>query len=79
MMPAVKLAFILMVDDIVELHRENESLKNKFGSYDDKWLEESKTRLLQQIDDEERANLNMSRKKKNRKTLNESLILVMII
>ena len=39
MMPAIKIAFIVMGDDIVELHRENESLKNKFGSYDDKWLE----------------------------------------
>ena len=78
MMPAIKLAFILMGDDIVELHREIESLKNKFGSYDDKWLEESKTRLLQQIDDEERANLNMSRKKKHRKALNELVILVII-
>ena len=41
-----------MEDDIVELHTENESLKNKIGSYDEKWLEETKARLLQQIDDE---------------------------
>ena len=67
LMPAIKIAFVLMGDDIVELHRENESLKNKFGSYDDKRLEESKTSLLQQIDDETRANLIMSRKKKHKK------------
>ena len=78
MMPAIKIAFVLMGVDIVELHREIESLKNKFGSYDDKWLEESKTRFLQQIDDEKRANLLMSRKKKHRKALNKLLILVII-
>ena len=51
MMPAIKKAFNLMGDDIVELHTENETLKNKIGSYDEKWPEESKTKLLQQIDD----------------------------
>ena len=64
MMPAIKKAFNLMGDDIVELHTENESLKNKIGSYDEKWLESSKARLLQQIDDEKRAILIMSRMKK---------------
>ena len=63
MMPDIKKAFILMGDDIVELHKENESLK-KIGSYDEKWLEESKARLLQQIDDKKRSNLIMSRMKK---------------
>ena len=53
-----------MGDDIVELHTENESLRNKIGSYDKNWLEESKTRMLQHIDDEKRANLIMSRMKK---------------
>ena len=53
-----------MGDDIIDLHTENEGLKNKIGSYDDKWLEESKTELLHQIDDEKRANLIMSRMKK---------------
>ena len=57
MMPAVKKASDLMVDDIVELFIENEWQKNKTGSYDDKWLEESKANLLKQIDDEKRANL----------------------
>ena len=32
MMPAIKKAFNLMGDDIVELHTEDESLKNKIGS-----------------------------------------------
>ena len=52
-----------MGDDIVELFTENETLKNQIGEYDEKWLEESKTKLLKQIDDEKRANLIMSRKK----------------
>ena len=50
--------------DIVDLSTENDALKNKTGSYDEKWLEKSKARLLQQIDDEKRANLTMSRMKK---------------
>ena len=61
MMPAIKKAFNLLGDDIVELSTENDALKNKTGSYDEKWLEESKARLIQQIDDEKRANLIMSR------------------
>ena len=52
MMPAIKQAFYLMGDDIVELHTENETLKNKIGSYDEKLLEESKAKLLKQFDDE---------------------------
>ena len=64
MLPAIKKAFNLMGDDIVDLHTENETLKNKNGSYDEKWLEESKARLLQQIGDDERANLIISRMKK---------------
>ena len=63
MMPVIKKTFDLMGDDIVELSTENDALK-KNGSYDEKWLEESKERLLQQIDDEKRANLFMSRMKK---------------
>ena len=63
-MPAIKKASNLMGDDMVELHTENESLKNKIGSYDEKWLEESKATLLQQIDDEEKAYLIMSRMQK---------------
>ena len=64
MMPAIKKAFNLLGDDIVELSTENDALKNKIGSYDEKWLKESKAKLLRQIDDEQRANLIMSRMKK---------------
>ena len=64
MMPAIKKAFNLIGDDIVELSTENDALKNKIGSYDEKWLEESKNKMLNQIDDEKRANLIMSRMKK---------------
>ena len=64
MMPAIKKAFDLLGDDIVDLSTENDALKNKIGSYDEKWLEESKAKLLKQIDDEKTANLNRSRKKK---------------
>ena len=64
MMPAIKKAFNLLGDDIVELSTRNDALKNKIGSYDEKWLEESKNKKLKQIDDEKRANLIMSRMKK---------------
>ena len=64
MMPAIKKAFDLLGDDIVDLSTENDALKNKIGSYDEKWLEESENKMLIQIDDEKRANLIMSRMKK---------------
>ena len=64
MMPATKEAFHLMSNDIVELHTENETLKKQIGDYDEKWLQKSRTKLLKQIDDEKRAKLIMSRKKK---------------
>ena len=54
MMPAIKKALDLMGDDIVELHTENESLKNKIESYDEKWLEKSNAKLLKQNDDEKK-------------------------
>ena len=63
-MPAIKKAFKLLGDDIVELSTENDALKIKIGSYDEKWLEESKNQMLKQIDDEKRAKLIMSRLKK---------------
>ena len=63
-MPAIKKVFDLMGDDIVDLSTENDALKNKVGSCDEKWLEESKTKLLKQIDDEKRAKLFVSRTKK---------------
>ena len=46
MMPAIKKAFNLLGDDIVELSTETDALKNKIGSYDERWLEESKAKLL---------------------------------
>ena len=53
-----------MGDDIIELSTENDALKNKIGSYDERWLEESKAKLLKEIVDEKRANIIMSRMKK---------------
>ena len=67
MMPAIKKAFNLLGDDIVELSVENESLKNKIGEHDEKWLQESKVMLLKEIDDEKRTKSIMSRKKKQMK------------
>ena len=52
MMPAIKKAFNLMGDDMVELSVENEFLKNQIDEYDEKWLQESKAKLLKEIDDE---------------------------
>ena len=63
MMPAIKKAFNLLGDDIIELNTENDVLKNQIGEYDQKWLEESKRKLLKDINDEKRANLIMSRMK----------------
>ena len=63
MMLAIKKAFNLMGDDIVEISTENDGLKNKNRSYDEKWLEESKAKLLKQVDDEKRANIILSRMK----------------
>ena len=53
-----------MGDHIVELSTKKEALKNQIGDYDQKWLEESKSKLLKQIDDEKRSNSIMSRMKK---------------
>ena len=65
MMPASKKAFNLLGDDVVELSTENDALKKiKIGSYDEKWLEESKNKVLKKVDDEKRANSIMSRMKK---------------
>ena len=64
MMPAIKKAFNLLGDDIVDLSTENDALKNKIGDYDEKWLQESKEKLLKDIDDKKRADLIMSRMKK---------------
>ena len=64
MMLAIKNAFNLLGDDIVELSTENDALKNKIVDYDENWLEESNDKLLKQIDDGKRAKLTMSRMKK---------------
>ena len=63
-MPVIKKAFYLMGDDIVELIVKNESLENEIAEYDEKWLRESKANLLKEIDDGKRANLFLSRMKK---------------
>ena len=63
-MSAIKKAFDLMGDDIVELSTRNEFLKNKKGSYDKNCLEESKAQLSKQIDDEKRTSINMFRMRK---------------
>ena len=60
-----------MGDGIVDLSTENETLKNQIGDYDQKWLEESKAKLLKDINDEKRASIIMSRMKKQmNKTIN---------
>ena len=64
LMPAIKKAFNLLGDDIVELSTEKKALKIKIGSYVEKWLGESKNEKLKQIDDEKSANLIMSRMKR---------------
>ena len=64
MMPAIKKAFNLLGDDIIELSTENDVLKNQIGEFDQKWLDKSKRKLLKDIDDEKRSNLIMSRMKK---------------
>ena len=53
MMPAIKKAVDLLGDDIVDLSTGNDALKSKIGDYD----EESKNKMLKQIDDEKRASL----------------------
>ena len=64
MMPAIKKAFNLLGDGIVDLSTENDALKEKIGDYDEKWLQESKEKLLKDIDDKKIADLIMSRMKK---------------
>ena len=46
-----------MGDDRDELYTENDALKSKIRSYDEKWVRKSKNKMLKQI---ERANLIMS-------------------
>ena len=67
MVPATEKAFDLMADDIVEFSTENDALKNRIGSYDEKWLGESKAKPLKQIDDENGANSIMANMEKQMK------------
>ena len=64
MMPVIKKAFNVLGDDIIELSTENDVLKNQIGDYNQKWLDESKAKLLKDINDEKIANLIMARMKK---------------
>ena len=64
MMPAIKKAFNVLGDDIIDLSTENDVLKNQIGDYNKKWLDESKANLLKDINDEKRANIIMARMKK---------------
>ena len=76
LMPAIKRALNLRGDDIVELSTENDALKNKIGSYDERWLEESKLKLLKEIDDEKSANIIMSRMKKQMNKQNINILIL---
>ena len=55
MMPAIKKAFNVLGDDIIELSVENDALKNQIGDYDQKWLEDSIAKLLKDINDEKKS------------------------
>ena len=69
LMPAPKKASDLMGGDIVELPTENDALKDKIGSYDKKWLQESQAKLLEQTEYKKRANLIMAIMQKHMKKL----------
>ena len=64
MMPAIKKAFNVLGDEKIELTVENDTLKNQIGDYNPKWLDESKAKLLKDINAEKRANIIMARMKK---------------
>ena len=55
MTPAIKKAFNLLGDDIIELSVDNDALKNQIDSYDQKWLDESKAKLSKDINDEKKS------------------------
>ena len=46
MMPPIKKTFDLMGDDIVESATDNESLKNKIGSYEEKMVRRIKNKTF---------------------------------
>ena len=68
-MPADNEAFDLMGDDLVGISTKSEPLKDKRGSYAENCLEESKEKVLKQINGEKRASLIMSRMQKQMKKL----------
>ena len=47
MMPAIKEAFNIIGDDIVELGVENEFLKNQIGDYDEKRASRIKSKAIE--------------------------------
>ena len=47
MMSAIKKAFDLMYDNLVEFSTENDFLINKIGCYHERWLEESMANFSQ--------------------------------
>ena len=78
-MPAIKKAFDLMGDDLVELSTEKESLKNQINSYDEKKdYKNLKAKPLKQIDDDEKANIILSRMQKQVQNIIKWLVLVLI-
>ena len=70
MMPAIKKAFNVLGDELIELSTKNDVLKKQIGDYNQKWLDESKAKLLKDINDEKRANIIMARMKKQ---MNENI------
>ena len=64
MMPAIKKAFDFNGRWYSWISKENETLKKHIGDYDEKRLEESKAKLLKEIDNDKRVNLIMFRIKK---------------
>ena len=67
----IKKAVELMGDDIVEIstNKQNKEiyLKNKIGSYDEKWFDESLAKQLKQIEYEKKTNLILSGMQKQMK------------
>ena len=47
-------------------------MKTKIGSYDEKWLEQSRAKLLKQFDDEKRTKLLMSRMETQMKSIKQT-------
>ena len=79
MMPAIKKAFKILGDDILELSTDTDALKNKKGDYDEKWLQESKDRPLKQSDDIRESNfIQVQDGKTDRKTIIKWLIYLII-